>query len=111
MCAAALTHSAAAGVRNREAQEVAGPSLGLAALVLAFLGFSFSGVEGSQAGVYDIPFSVSNNTHSLTDFCSHLLAHRSAYQLAPLPGPSVCDTSYSISGCPVGLRMHLGVVC
>ena len=50
--------SAVAGDAHREAQEVAAPSLGLAALVLAFLGFSFSGVEGSQAGVYDLPYQV-----------------------------------------------------
>lgn len=53
-------------MRHRDAQEVAGPSIGLAALVLAFLGFSFSGVEGSQADVYDIPFSVSSRSAVFT---------------------------------------------
>lgn len=50
--------SAAAAASHREAQDVAAPSLGLAAAVLAFLGFAFSGVEGSSAGVYDLDFQV-----------------------------------------------------
>jgi hypothetical protein len=38
---------------------VAAPSLGLATAVLAFLGFAFSGVEGSSAGGFDLNFQVS----------------------------------------------------
>lgn len=45
-----------ASFNPREAQDVAAPSLGLAAGVLAFLGFAFSGVEGSSAGAYDLEF-------------------------------------------------------
>lgn len=41
--------------RRREARDVGGPALGLAAAVLAFLGFSFSGVEGGRA--FDMPYS------------------------------------------------------
>jgi uncharacterized membrane protein len=41
---------------GREAQDVAAPSLGLATAVLAFLGFAFSGVEGSSAGGFDLNF-------------------------------------------------------
>jgi hypothetical protein len=42
--------------QRREARDVAPPALGLAAAVLAFLGVSFSGVEGSNA--FDMPYSV-----------------------------------------------------
>lgn len=55
------SRSAAAGGSHREAQDVAAPSLGLAAAVLAFLGVAFSGVEGSSAGAYDLDFRVSLN--------------------------------------------------
>ena len=37
---------------------MAAPSLGLATAVLAFLGFAFSGVEGSSAGGFDLNFQV-----------------------------------------------------
>jgi hypothetical protein len=50
--------SAAAAGARREAQDVAAPSLGLATAVLAFLGFAFSGVEGSSAGGFDLNFQV-----------------------------------------------------
>ena len=45
------------GRPHREAQEVAGPSLGLAAGVLTFLGVAFSGVDSSQAG-FDLDYRV-----------------------------------------------------
>jgi hypothetical protein len=47
---------------------VAAPSLGLATAVLAFLGFAFSGVEGSSAGVYDLDFQVGCQPHVYVPF-------------------------------------------